>query len=127
LLSDLRKSLSAFSSVLSIPATRTRGHGSPGVPAGAGCAGRASGITETKTGIGTFNNREQVDATGMTMPETLDIAALRSVIRDAKEIARRYRNLTGRPLGITGEVGEFTAAELMSLRLTGARQPGYNY
>jgi hypothetical protein len=62
----------------------------------------------------------------MTMPGTLDIAALRSVIRDAKEIAKRYRNLTGKPLGITGEVGEFTAAELMNLRLTGARQPGYD-
>ena len=60
------------------------------------------------------------------MPNTLDIAALRTVIRDAKEIARRYRNLTGKPLGITGEVGEFTAAELMNLRLTGARQPGYD-
>lgn len=60
------------------------------------------------------------------MPETLDIAVLRSVIRDAKEIAKRYRNLTGKPLGITGEVGEFTAAELMNLRLTGARQPGYD-
>jgi len=62
----------------------------------------------------------------MTMPETLDIADLRSVIRDAKEIAKRYRNLTGKPLGITGEVGEFTAAELMNLQLTGARQPGYD-
>ena len=60
------------------------------------------------------------------MPETSDIAALRSVIRDAKEIAKRYRNLTGKPLGITGEVGEFMAAELMNLRLTGARQPGYD-
>lgn len=60
------------------------------------------------------------------MPETLDITALRTVIRDAKVIAKRYRNLTGKPLGITGEVGEFTAAELMNLRLTGARQPGYD-
>ena len=60
------------------------------------------------------------------MPETLDIDVLRSVIRDAKEIAKRYRNLTGKPLGITGEVGEFTAAELMNLRLTEARQPGYD-
>ena len=62
----------------------------------------------------------------MTMPETLDIAALRNVIRDAKEIAKRYRNLTGKPLGITGEVGEFTVAELINLQLTGARQPGYD-
>ena len=60
------------------------------------------------------------------MPDTLDVAALSSVIRDAKGVAKRYRNLTGKPLGITGEVGEFTAAELMNLQLTGARQPGYD-
>ena len=60
------------------------------------------------------------------MPETIDVAALRNIIRDAKEIAKRYRNLTGKPLGITGEVGEFTAAELKNLQLTKARQPGYD-
>jgi hypothetical protein len=60
------------------------------------------------------------------MPETVDIAALRSVIMDAKKLAKRYRSLTGKPLGITGEFGEFTAAELMNLQLTGARQPGYD-
>jgi hypothetical protein len=60
------------------------------------------------------------------MPETVDLAALRAVITEAKQIAKRYRDLTGKPLGITGEVGEFEAAELMSLRLTGARQPGYD-
>ncbi len=60
------------------------------------------------------------------MPETVDIAALRSVIVDAKKLAKRYRELTGKPLGITGEVGEFTAAELKHLQLTGARQPGYD-
>jgi len=62
----------------------------------------------------------------MTMPETLDIAALRSVIIDAKKIAKRYRGLTGKPLGITGEVGEFTAADLNNLQLMKARQPGYD-
>lgn len=60
------------------------------------------------------------------MPETVDIGALRGVIKDAKRLAKRYRDLTGKPLGITGEVGECTAAELMNLRLTGARQPGYD-
>jgi hypothetical protein len=60
------------------------------------------------------------------MAGALDIAVLRNIIRDAKEIAKRYRSLTGKPLGITGEVGEFTAAELMNLQLTGARQPGYD-
>lgn len=60
------------------------------------------------------------------MSETLDIDTLRSVIVDAKKIAKRYRDLTGKPLGITGEVGEFTAADLKHLQLTKARQPGYD-
>jgi len=60
------------------------------------------------------------------MPDTVDIIALNKVIEDAKKVAKRYRALTGKPLGITGEVGEFTAAKLMKLRLMDARQPSYD-
>jgi hypothetical protein len=60
------------------------------------------------------------------IPETVDISALKGIIADAKKLAKRYRELTGKPLGITGEVGEFTAAELMKLKLSTARQPGYD-
>jgi hypothetical protein len=60
------------------------------------------------------------------MSDAIDIAALKKVIEDAKRLAKQYRELTGKPLGVTGEVGEFIAAELMELKLTGARQPGYD-
>ena len=60
------------------------------------------------------------------MSESVDLAALKGVIQDAKRIAKRYRQLTGKPLGITGEVGEFVAASLLGLELTEARQPGYD-
>jgi hypothetical protein len=60
------------------------------------------------------------------MPNTVDLDALRGVITDAKKAAIKYRELTGKPLGITGEVGEFTAAELLKLRLMDARQPGHD-
>jgi hypothetical protein len=60
------------------------------------------------------------------MPDAVDITALKGVIEDARKLAKQYRSLTGKPLGITGEVGEFAAADLKSLRLTGARQPGYD-
>lgn len=63
---------------------------------------------------------------GVGMPETLDFVALRGVIQDARKIAKQYRLLTGKPLGITGEVGEFVAADLLNLQLTKARQPGYD-
>lgn len=41
-------------------------------------------------------------------------------------LARRYRELTGKPLGVTGEVAEFEAARILGVELTPARQAGYD-
>ncbi len=49
-----------------------------------------------------------------------------SVLGDAKKLAQRYRELTGKPLGITGEVAEYEAARILGLELTTARQAGYD-
>jgi hypothetical protein len=38
------------------------------------------------------------------------------VLNEAKSLARRFRKLTGKPLGITGEVAEFSAAQILGLR-----------
>ena len=51
---------------------------------------------------------------------------LDSVIEDAKQVAKRYKRLTGRPLGITGEIAEFTGAKLLQLELAEVRQSGYD-
>jgi hypothetical protein len=48
------------------------------------------------------------------------------VLADAKSLARKYRKLTGKPLGITGEVAEFSAAQILGLELAKARQSGYD-
>ena len=48
------------------------------------------------------------------------------VLAEAKALARKYRELTGKPLGITGEVAEFSAAQLLGLKLAEARQAGYD-
>ena len=48
------------------------------------------------------------------------------ILVEAKRLAKRYKDLTGRPLGITGEVAEFTAATKLKLKLAGARQAGYD-
>ena len=48
------------------------------------------------------------------------------VLADAKSLARKYRKLTGKPLGITGEVAEFSAAHILGLELAEARQSGYD-
>lgn len=60
------------------------------------------------------------------MTTTVDLAALKKVIQETKKLAKQYRQITGKPLGITGEVGEYIAAELLHLNLTEARNPGYD-
>lgn len=52
--------------------------------------------------------------------------AVMAVLRKAKNLARKYRALTGRPLGVTGEVAEFEAARLLGLELAPARTSGYD-
>ena len=51
---------------------------------------------------------------------------LMELLGQAKVLARQYRMLTNKPLGITGEVAEFEAARLLGLELTDARQAGYD-
>jgi hypothetical protein len=51
---------------------------------------------------------------------------IENILERSKELAIEYKKLTGRPLGITGEIGEFTAAKLLNLKLTEARQAGYD-
>lgn len=51
---------------------------------------------------------------------------VQQIIEEAKALAIRYKKLTGKPLGITGEIGEFTAAILLNIELCGARQAGYD-
>lgn len=48
------------------------------------------------------------------------------ILREAKKLAQEYRALTGKPLGITGEVAEYEAARIFGLELTLARQAGYD-
>lgn len=49
-----------------------------------------------------------------------------TLLGQAKIVAQKYRALTGKPLGITGEIAEFEAAHLLGLTLSGARQSGYD-
>src|SRR5438132_12002486 len=51
---------------------------------------------------------------------------LMEILGEAKKLAQEYRALTGKPLGITGEVAEYEAARILGLELTLARQAGYD-
>jgi len=49
-----------------------------------------------------------------------------SILEDVRALASEYRALTGKPLGVTGEVAEYHAARLLNLELAEARTPGYD-
>lgn len=51
---------------------------------------------------------------------------LGDILGRAKQAAIDYYRLTDKPLGITGEVGEYEAARLLGLELADARTPGYD-
>jgi hypothetical protein len=59
------------------------------------------------------------------MTETSDDRIL-TILSEAKLLAQEYRMLTGKPLGITGEVAEYEAARILGVELTSARNPGYD-
>lgn len=48
------------------------------------------------------------------------------ILREAKRLAQEYRDLTGKPLGITGEVAEYEAAQHLRVKLAPARHAGYD-
>jgi hypothetical protein len=48
------------------------------------------------------------------------------ILCDAKKLAQEYRSMTGKPLGITGEVAEYEAARILGVQLTPARQAGFD-
>lgn len=62
----------------------------------------------------------------MASNSTVNQEELGQLIQEAKRIAKRYRHLTGKPLGIAGEVGEYEAARRLNLQLADAREPGYD-
>src|SRR5882757_9047512 len=58
--------------------------------------------------------------------EGVDPSRLGDLIATAKRIAREYRDLTGRPLGIAGEVGEYAACRLLGLKIARVREAGFD-
>ena len=54
------------------------------------------------------------------------IERVMEILRQTKLLAREYHQLTGKPLGVTGEIAEYEAARILNLELTPARQAGYD-
>src|SRR6478735_6343225 len=51
---------------------------------------------------------------------------LKELLKEAKELAVRYYKITGKPLGVTGEVAEYEAAQKLGLQLAPARTAFYD-
>lgn len=60
------------------------------------------------------------------MTETTATARVKEILAAVKPLAAEYYRLTQKPLGVTGEIAEYVAAELLGLELTPARTPGYD-
>jgi hypothetical protein len=52
--------------------------------------------------------------------------AIKALLKQAKQIAVMYYELTKKPLGVTGEVAEYEAADKLGLTLEAARSPTFD-
>ena len=50
----------------------------------------------------------------------------KDILAEVRALAVEYYQLTGKPLGVTGEIGEFEGAEKMELELAPPRTEGYD-
>jgi hypothetical protein len=55
-----------------------------------------------------------------------NFARVREILATVKPLAAEYYRITGKPLGVTGEIAEFVAAERLGLELANARTAGYD-
>jgi len=62
---------------------------------------------------------------GSEMAENI-LDSMMGLMGEVKRVARQYYVLTGKPLGVTGEVAEYEAARIMRLQLAPAREASYD-
>ena len=55
-----------------------------------------------------------------------DVARVREILATVKPLAAEYYRLTGKPLGVTREVAEYVASELLRIKLVPARTEGHD-
>jgi hypothetical protein len=72
----------------------------------------------------TWKNDDDIEITKFGVGT--DTERIIEILGDAKRLAQEYRHLTGKPLGITGEVAEYEAARILGVKLTPARQAGFD-
>jgi hypothetical protein len=63
---------------------------------------------------------------GQPMTETPAALRVRDILASVKPLAAEYYRLTGKPMGVTGEVAEYVAADVLGLELAPPRMAGYD-
>jgi hypothetical protein len=58
--------------------------------------------------------------------ETVEAHRVREILASVRDLAVEYYRLTGKPLGVTGEVAEYVAADTLDLELAPPRTKGYD-
>jgi hypothetical protein len=56
------------------------------------------------------------------MAEAKEACRVREILTSVRPLASEYYQLTGKPLGVTGEVAEYIAADLLGLELAPPRR-----
>ncbi|WP_299713442.1 hypothetical protein [Tardiphaga sp.] len=57
---------------------------------------------------------------------TKDIERIKEILAAIKPLAAEYYQLTGKPLGVTGEIAEYAVAEKLNLTLVPPRMAGHD-
>src|SRR5436189_220544 len=60
------------------------------------------------------------------MSQSQKVKRVGEILAAAKALAVEYYQLTGKPLGVTGEVAEYVAASTLRLKLASPRTPGHD-
>ncbi len=55
-----------------------------------------------------------------------DLEKIGQILERARKATIEYYSITGKPLGITGEIGEYLGAKELGLKLAQAREPGFD-
>lgn len=78
-----------------------------------------------RTGAENFSFR-QMNQSNFRMNTKKYLLAAEKILGKIKTLATQYRELTGKPLGVTGEIAEYEAIRLLGLEVCEARTAGYD-
>lgn len=70
--------------------------------------------------------RLETVASELITSDRKEATRVREILATVKPLAAEYYRLTGKPLGVTGEVAEYIAADILGLTLVTARTIGYD-